>query len=126
MLREIDHGSHHIINVSKAAGLCPIVMHLKRSTSQSSFNESGQHHAIGPSLTRTDHVKKSADHDGQFGLSPIPEREELIDRFRATVRPASTGRRTKHQIVLFVPGLFRILAVNLTGTREKEPDRVTC
>src|SRR5205085_12130062 len=85
----------------EAARLFAVAIDGDGATSQSLSDEGRDDHAVLAGLARADGVEETDDDGGPFPLAPVGEREELINRLRAGVRPTPLRCRAHDEVAVF-------------------------
>ena len=101
-------------------GLRAVAEHRDRLAGERLPDEVGDHHAVRAGLPRTDGVEEAHDDDRQLAFLPVRQRQELVDRLAARVRPSMLRRRTQHEIRVLAERHVLALAVHLRRRRDDD------
>jgi hypothetical protein len=84
-------------------------------------HEARDHHAVLPRLARTHRVEEAHHHGGEPLLTPVGDRQELVDRLGAGVAPPPAVRGAHHQVAALAERDVQALAVHLRGGGDEHP-----
>ena len=98
---------------------CPGSVYGDRLVGQRLAYERGQDHPVAAGLARPDRVEQAPHHDRQLALAVVGDRQELVERLGARIRPAAARGRTHHDVAVLDEGKLRRLAVDLAGRSDE-------
>ena len=76
-------------------------------------NETRQHHSVAPSLTRARSVEQAGDNYLQVLSIMVGKRQELINRFGASITPTTLGGGPVNRVIIFGERMLSAFSVNL-------------
>ena len=110
---------HRVATWHEAAPLGPVAVHGDRLLGERLVDEPRDHHPVAPGLARPDRVEQARDDRRQPALAPVGDRQELVERLRARVRPPAEARRTHQQVAVLAERHPLALAVDLARRRDE-------
>ncbi len=115
---------HRVVDQAEAAPLLAAPEHADRLPAQRLSHEVGQNHPPLPGLARAHRVEEAPEDHGQAALAVVGQREELVERLGACVRPAPV-RCASHEAVGLLVELLSGLAVDFRRRRQEQRLAVT-
>src|SRR5205085_2510824 len=97
-LHQVNQSADDITHEAEAARLLARAEDRDGPARQRLLDEGWDDHAVLPGLSGADGVEESDDDRRQLLLAPVGEREELVNRLRARVRPAPLRRRSHDEV----------------------------
>src|SRR5687768_2372642 len=110
---QLEQGPDDVGHVREAARLSAVAKHRDLFAGERLAHKRWHDHSVLTGLARAYGIEKANDDDRKFLLFPVGERQELIQRFAARIRPSVSSGRSHHQIRILAEGNRDALAVDL-------------